>query len=135
MTLFSGCGNSAKTIEGNVAVKESGVDSEAAPETDDASGMPEERSEGTPEDMAADYSGYVFIHNGVVIEMDVDAASVIEQLMEASSWIHILRTKRIMYLPLFSRMTPLPPQKGLESVTLWTKWKRLTEPAEQMKTV
>ncbi|MCI8800070.1 hypothetical protein NSB25_12290 [Acetatifactor muris] len=86
MTLFSGCGNSAKTIEGNVAVKESGVDSEAAPETDDASGMPEERPEGTPEDMAADYSGYVFIHNGVVIEMDVDAASVIEQLGEPDSY-------------------------------------------------
>ncbi len=89
--LFSGCGNSAKTIEGDVTVKESGVNSG----TEETPGAGQEMS-GTPEgtsgevsgdgDTAVNYKGYAFIYNGVVVEMDVDAAPVIEQLGEADSY-------------------------------------------------
>lgn len=82
MTVLSGCGNSTKTIEGEVAVKETGSmaeeEAEAEQETDDGA----EKSE----DAAASYKGYAFTYNGAVIEMDVDAAPVIEQLGEPDSY-------------------------------------------------
>lgn len=82
MVLLSGCGNDTKIIEGEVNVKENGVQAEtqvaAEQETNDAA---------RPQEEAVDlYKGYAFIYNGVVIEMDEDAAPIIEQLGEPDAY-------------------------------------------------
>lgn len=94
LTVFlSGCGNSAKIIEGDVTMKESDIRTETgeaagakqAPGTE--MGNVPEPSEGmTSGDEAVSYKGYAFIHNGAVIEMDAEAASVIEQLGDPDSY-------------------------------------------------
>lgn len=73
--LLAGCGSGAKTITGDV--KTLGGENE------------EKETEGEKE---ADVSekvtqkGYVFIYNNVVMEMDADASSAIEQLGEPNSY-------------------------------------------------
>ena len=82
MVLLSGCGNSTKKIEGEVTVKANGAQAEAQvtakQETNDAGGQQEEAVDS--------YKGYAFIYNGVVIEMDADAAPIVEQLGEPDAY-------------------------------------------------
>lgn len=82
VTLLWGCGNSTKTIEGEVAVNVNGAQAEA----EDASGQETDDAAVKPEDTADTYKGYTYTCNGVVIEMDADAASIIEQLGEPDAY-------------------------------------------------
>lgn len=82
MVLLSGCGNSTKKIEGEVTVKENGTQAEtqvtAKQETSDAGGQQEEAVDS--------YKGYAFVYNGIVVEMDADAAPIVEQLGEPDAY-------------------------------------------------
>ncbi len=82
MVLLSGCGNSTKKIEGEVTVKENGTQAEtqvtAKQETSDAGGQQDEA--------VNSYKGYAFIYDGVVVEMDADAAPIVEQLGEPDAY-------------------------------------------------
>lgn len=78
MAVLMGCGNSTKTIEGEVAAKENGTQAQAEdPSRQEVADVEEKEEE--PE---AGYKGYAFIYDGVVIEMDADAEPIIEQLGE-----------------------------------------------------
>lgn len=88
MTLLCACGNDAKVIEGTVQSKATGASGETAAETESDAGaentlVSTEEQQGTA---AANYKGYVFIYQDVVIEMDADAAPIIEQLGEPDSY-------------------------------------------------
>lgn len=81
-TALVGCGNNTKTIEGDVAVKESGARTEV-----EAAAMQEtEPNTGSTEAAVAEYKGYALIYNGVAIEIDADAAPIVEQLGEPDSY-------------------------------------------------
>lgn len=75
--LLSACGSSTKVIEGEVKInptENSEVESITTEETKD-----EETEE-------LQYKGYVFIYNDIVIEIDTEAAPVIEKLGEPNSY-------------------------------------------------
>lgn len=80
--LLWGCGNSTKTIEGVVTVEVSGTRTK----TEDVSGQETDDAAVKPEDTAVMYNGYAYICNGVAIEMDADAAPIIEQLGEPDAY-------------------------------------------------
>ena len=79
MVLLAGCGGSdAKVIEGEAQVAtEQKEEAEAVVSDDTASAQEQE----TPS-----YKGYAYIYNDVVIEIDADAAPIIEALGEADSY-------------------------------------------------
>ena len=80
MAVLVGCGNSTKTIEGEVAVKENGSMAEEEIVADQTT-----ENEQSEDDIVT-YKGYAFIYNGVAVEMDADAVPVIEQLGEPDSY-------------------------------------------------
>lgn len=80
--LLCACGNDAKVIEGTVQAKATGDETSAAAESDAGSADAAVSTTEQPEQAAADYKGYVFVYKGVTIEMDADAAPIIEQLGE-----------------------------------------------------
>ena len=83
--LLAGCGSDAKVIEGEIKT----AGNEEAEETDGETADEveaedkEQASEGVSE---ASHKGYVFVYHDIVMEMDADAAPVIEQLGEANSY-------------------------------------------------
>lgn len=81
--LLAGCGSDAKVIEGEVKTTGGEETGEAGEETAGTAAGGEQASEGGSE---AAHKGYVFIYNDIVMEMDADAAPVIEQLGEANSY-------------------------------------------------
>lgn len=84
--LLCGCGSSTKVIEGDVQTKTTG--SEAAAETEseeEAKAVGAGTAEQT-EQAAEKYKGYTFAYKDVIIEMDADAAPIIEQLGEPDSY-------------------------------------------------
>lgn len=86
--LLCGCGNDAKVIEGTVQTKAAAAGGETEAGTASAAGA-EDTSVSTEEQQelaTANYKGYAFIYQDVVIEMDADAAPIIEQLGEPDSY-------------------------------------------------
>ena len=83
--VLTGCAGSTKVIEKDTAAAggESGAQQEAAAETADADGDGEEK---TQEAAAAEHKGYVFVYNDVTIEMDAEAAPIVEALGEPASY-------------------------------------------------
>ena len=87
-TLLCACGNDAKVIEGTVQSKATETGGETAAEMEPDAGA-EDTSASVEEQQgpaAANYKGYVFIYQDVAIEMDADAAPIIEQLGEPDSY-------------------------------------------------
>lgn len=86
--MLCACGNDAKVIEGTVQSKATGTGGEtsAETETDAIAENTSVNAEEQQEPAAANYKGYVFIYQDVVIEMDADAAPIIEQLGEPDSY-------------------------------------------------
>lgn len=82
--LLAGCGNDAKVIEGEVKTAGGEETDEAAGNVnaDEAEGSEQEPEEGGE----TSHKGYVFVYNDVVMEMDADAAPVLEQLGDANSY-------------------------------------------------
>lgn len=81
-TVLMGCGDNTKTIEGDVAVKDNGARTEA-----EAAAMQETKAvAGSTENASVEYRGYALIYNGVAIEIDADAAPIVEQLGEPDSY-------------------------------------------------
>lgn len=83
--LLCGCGNDAKVIEGAVQTKTTSAGAETAAEAGaDAAGAADvaESAAEQPEQAAENYKGYAFVYQGVTIEMDADAAPIIERLGE-----------------------------------------------------
>lgn len=76
--LLAGCGNDAKVIEGEVKT----AGGEASGETEDA----DDGDDADDRDDADGYEGYVFVYNDIVMEMDAEAAPVLEKLGEANSY-------------------------------------------------
>lgn len=78
---LSGCGDNAKVIEGEVQTLGNGSETQ----TDVEAGTDEtaESAEGQNEEVV-EYKGYAFLYQDAVIEMDADAAPIIEQLGEAN---------------------------------------------------
>ena len=86
--MLCACGNDSKVIEGTVQSKAAEVSGGTAAETESGAGA-ENISVSTEEQQgpaAANYKGYVFIYQDVAIEMDADAAPIIEQLGEPDSY-------------------------------------------------
>lgn len=85
--LLCACGNDAKVIEGTVQSKATGASGETSAEKElDAGAENISVSTEEQESAAANYKGYAFIYRDVVIEMDADAAPIIEQLGEPDSY-------------------------------------------------
>lgn len=80
--LLAGCGSNAKVIEGEV--KTTGGE-EAKEETQTPEDGAEVEAE-TPATEEAAHKGYVFVYQDIVMEMDADAAPVLEKLGEANSY-------------------------------------------------
>lgn len=84
--LLCGCGNDAKVIEGEVQTKATAKEAMSGEDADtgtvDAAGSVGEQ----PQEKAVEYRGYAFVYEGAVIEMDADAAPVVEQLGEPDSY-------------------------------------------------
>lgn len=78
-----GCGSGVKTIEGDVAVKETSAQAQEKEQTEAA---PEEAENAAAAEDTVQYSGYAFTYDGTVIGMDMDAAPVVEQLGEPDSY-------------------------------------------------
>lgn len=80
--LLTGCGGSdVKTIEGEAQAATTGKAAEAeVQEQGDAKAQEE------VQEAEAAYKGYAYIHNGVTIEIDAEAAPIIEALGEADSY-------------------------------------------------
>lgn len=78
--LLAGCGGEAKVIEGEVKTK----GGEDTAETAEPEGG--EEAEAAESGTETAHKGYVFIYDDVVMEMDADAAPVLEQLGEANSY-------------------------------------------------
>lgn len=86
MLFLSGCGSNGgeKVIEGNVQTIESG--STQSGETNEGASGEQEGLQSEAAQAEANVKGYVFIHNGVTVEMDTDASSIIEKLGEPVSY-------------------------------------------------
>ena len=78
-----GCGQDAKVIEGEV--KNASDEAKENPEAEDTQDAADAETEKESEE-AAEYKGYAFIYQDVVIEMDADAAPIVEKLGEANSY-------------------------------------------------
>ncbi len=78
-----GCGQDAKVIEGEV--KNASDEAKENPEEEDTQDAADAETEKESEE-AAEYKGYAFIYQDVVIEMDADAAPIVEKLGEANSY-------------------------------------------------
>lgn len=79
MIWVSGCGSSEKTIEGEVQNAVTGTGS--APSVESG-----ETVQSQPADDGKDTKGYVFTFGGTTVEMDAEAAAVIEKLGEPLSY-------------------------------------------------
>lgn len=81
MLILSGCGNDAKVIQGEVQTKDAGgsAKTDGGTETEGKSGD----SEANVKEAAPEYKGYAFLYQNTVIEMDADAAPIVEKLGEA----------------------------------------------------
>lgn len=81
--LLCGCGNDAKVIEGEVQAITTGAETAAEAGADAAGAADVTESAAVQTEQAAEnYKGYAFVYKGVTIEMDADAAPIIEQLGE-----------------------------------------------------
>ena len=78
--LLAGCGSDAKVIEGEV---ETIGGEDAGEKTQEPGDETEAETEAAAEEAA--HKGYVFVYNDIVMEMDADAAPVLEKLGEANS--------------------------------------------------
>lgn len=78
--LLAGCGSDAKVIEGEVKTQ-GGGDSADASEGADGEKAQEESQAGE-----TSYKGYVFRTGDIVVEMDAEAAPVLEKLGEPNSY-------------------------------------------------
>lgn len=76
--LLAGCGGGTKVIEGAVKTKGDGEAKEAAQTQD------KESAEAAKEESS--YKGYVFRHGDVVVEIDAEAAPILEKLGEPNSY-------------------------------------------------
>lgn len=76
--LLAGCGSDAKVIEGKVKTQDGGAAAEAEETTEG------EDAEAGVEDTS--HKGYVFLNGDIVMEMDAEAAPVLEQLGEPNSY-------------------------------------------------
>lgn len=82
--VLFGCGQDAKVIEGDVKTM-----GRPASQEQDTSGEVQEASDVRSETEAEEtpqYRGYAFIYDGVVVEMDADAAPIVEALGDANSY-------------------------------------------------
>ncbi len=77
---FSACGNSSKVIEGEVKTTTTEEMVEEVVKEKEP-----EMVEGIEEEGVA-YEGYAFIYNDIVIEMDVEAAPIIDELGEPNTY-------------------------------------------------
>lgn len=77
--FLAGCGSNAKVIEGEVKTQGGEGAAETAEEANGENGE-EARAEGTS------YKGYVFRSGDVVMEMDAEAAPVLDKLGEPNSY-------------------------------------------------
>lgn len=78
MLFTAGCGNDEKVIQGDVQNVVTGEEQ--------SEGTQEEGSGGQEEPKEAAAKGYVFIYNDVAVEIDADAAPVVEGLGESVSY-------------------------------------------------
>lgn len=80
MLSLSACGNSTKVIEGEVkSIQQENFET-------DTETVGETESEEVPSEEEITYKGYAFIYNGIIIEIDAEAASIIEKLGEPVSY-------------------------------------------------
>ena len=84
--LLCACGNDVKVIEGTVQSKETNSETTAGTEADAGPANAVVSTAEQPEQASANYKGYVFVYKGVTIEMDADAAPIVEQLGEPDSY-------------------------------------------------
>ena len=84
--LLCGCGNNAKVIEGDVQTKTTGSEMTAGTESEEEVKVVEADTEEQTVQAAEKYKGYTFVYKDVTIEMDADAAPIIEQLGEPDSY-------------------------------------------------
>lgn len=78
--VLAGCGNNTKTIDGEVAVKDNGVRTEVE------AAVVQETGEVHAEAAAVAHKGYALLYNGVAIEIDAEAAPIVEQLGEPDAY-------------------------------------------------
>lgn len=78
--LLAGCGSDAKVIEGEVKTQGGGNAAEAEKAADGENAETETKAEETS------YKGYVFQNGEIVMEMNAEAAPVLEQLGEPDSY-------------------------------------------------
>ena len=79
-----GCGSDAKVIEGEVQTQGTGHEAAAAAEPGTESGDGAAAEEAAEQEITADYKGYAYVYHDVVIEMDAEAAPIVEALGEAN---------------------------------------------------
>ena len=84
--LLCGCGNNAKVIEGDVQTKTTCSEVTAGTESEEEVKVVEAGTAEQTEQAAEKYKGYTFVYKDVTIEMDADAAPIIEQLGEPDSY-------------------------------------------------
>ena len=84
--LLCGCGNSSKVIEGDVQTKTTGSSAASGTESEEEGTVVEVSTEGQTEQAAEKYKGYTFTYKDVIIEMDADAAPIIEKLGKPDSY-------------------------------------------------
>lgn len=75
----AGCGNDEKVIQGNVQNVQTGEETPDDVQDQNQGQESREEEEGDPK-------GYVFVHNGVTVEMDAEASAVVEALGEPDSY-------------------------------------------------
>ena len=79
--LLSACGNDTKVIAGEVRTAAADHTGEADVATEEVEGEKEQPGEETIQ-----YKGYAFIYHDIVMEIDAEAAPVIEKLGEPNSY-------------------------------------------------
>ena len=84
--LLCACGNDTKVIEGTVQSKVTGDETTAEADADAGTVNAAVSTTEQPEQVAADHKGYAFVYKDVTIEMDADAAPIIEQLGEPDNY-------------------------------------------------
>lgn len=80
--LLAGCGSDAKVIEGEVKTQDGGGRAEAE-QTTDGENAGAEAEAGAEE---TSHKGYIFRSGDIVVEMDAEAAPVLEQLGEPDAY-------------------------------------------------
>lgn len=81
--LLTACGNDAKVIEGAVQTSGKGSGEESAVVEGETGSSEDAQAQ---EETAAAYKGYTFQYNDVVVEIDAEAAPIVEKLGEAVSY-------------------------------------------------